>query len=102
VWFINQVVIFINLLTVKVSQKFLCHWSRHWGHFTMNNQTHLISNQLYDSVNACLCKAEALAIVAATADLEAYDPKVLNNYLWTLSDLVREARWLFEKTYHKL
>lgn len=54
--------------------------------------------QLYDCINACLCKAEALATAAATTDFEAYSDDTINNYLWTLSDLIREARWLYGKT----
>jgi hypothetical protein len=55
-------------------------------------------DQLFDAVNACLYKAEAIAMTAATTDFEAYTSEVINNYMWALSDLIREARWLFGKT----
>lgn len=57
----------------------------------LNNQ------QVFDALNACLCKAEALAITAATTDFEAYTPETFSNYLWALSDIIREAKWLHEQ-----
>jgi hypothetical protein len=57
------------------------------------------SNQLFEVVSACLCKAHALSTVAATTDFEAYDVDILNNYLWAISDLLRETRWLYGKIY---
>lgn len=62
----------------------------------------LNSQQLYDAISACLNKAEALAITAATTDFEAYGVDVISNYLWALSDTIREARWLYGKTTNNL
>jgi hypothetical protein len=55
------------------------------------------SQQLFDATSACLKKAEALSMVAASIDLEAYSPDIIGNYLWTVGDLVREASWLYQK-----
>jgi hypothetical protein len=55
-------------------------------------------NQLYDAINAYLCKAEALAAIAATIDFESYESEIINNLMWTVSDFIREARWLCGKT----
>lgn len=54
--------------------------------------------QLYDTISACLCKAEALATTAAATDFEAYSADTINHYLWAISDIIREARWLYDKT----
>lgn len=73
---------------------------------TLTNQTpngvyflnpELNSQQLYDAIHACLSKAEALATTAATTDFEAYGVDTISNYLWALSDAIREARWLYGK-----
>jgi hypothetical protein len=61
----------------------------------------LDSQQLYDATRASLCKAEALAAVAASVDLHMYEPETVSNYLWVLSDLVRESAWLFGKLLNK-
>jgi hypothetical protein len=61
----------------------------------------LNSQQLYDTINSCLSKAEALAITAATVDFESYEPDTINNYLWALSDIIREAKWLYGKIINK-
>jgi hypothetical protein len=53
------------------------------------------SEQLIQALRACLCKTEALALVAATTDIDSYDPKIINHYFWTISDLLREALHLF-------
>lgn len=50
--------------------------------------------QLFNAVNACLCKAEALALTAATTDFESYNPDTINNYLWALTDIIHEAKYL--------
>ena len=55
-------------------------------------------NQLFEATSACLCKAHALAAIAATTDFEAYDANIINNYLWAISDLIRETKWLHDKT----
>jgi hypothetical protein len=60
--------------------------------FQQSNQ-----NTLYDTLHAYLCKAEALAAVAVDVDFEIYDSEIVSNYLWALSDVVREARCLVEK-----
>jgi hypothetical protein len=54
-------------------------------------------SQLSSAINASLSKAEALALTAATMDFDGYDPDTINNYMWTLSDLIREIKWLYEK-----
>jgi hypothetical protein len=53
--------------------------------------------QLSSAISASLSKAEALALTAATIDFDGYDPDTINNYMWTLSDLIREIKWLYEK-----
>lgn len=65
-------------------------------------QTYLInpdlsSQQLYDATSACLCKAEALAQTASATDFETYTPDTIGNYLWALSDLIHEAKFLLVK-----
>lgn len=55
------------------------------------------SQQLFDAKNACLCKAEALAAMAAASDFDAYTSEIISNYLWALSDMIHEARWLHKK-----
>lgn len=67
------------------------------GVYLLNPQIN--QQQLYDAIAACLCKAEALAMTAAAVDFEAYTSDIISNYLWALSDIVREARYLYEKTY---
>ncbi len=62
----------------------------------------LNQQQLNDAISACLSKAEALAITAATTNFEAYTDEILTNYLWTLSDIIREAKWLYGKTTNKI
>jgi hypothetical protein len=57
----------------------------------------LNSQQLYDAINACLCKAEALAATAATTDFEAYESDTINSYMWALRDIIHEAKWLYNK-----
>lgn len=54
-------------------------------------------NQLSDAMSACLAKAEALAITASTMDFEAFTSEIISNYLFTLSDIIREAQFLYKK-----
>lgn len=54
-------------------------------------------NQLSDAMNACLAKAEALSVTASSIDFEAFTAEIINNYLLTLSDVIREARFLYKK-----
>lgn len=54
----------------------------------------LSQQQLSAAINRCLCQAEALAVIATMADTEAVGLDTINNYLWTLSDIVQEAKWL--------
>jgi hypothetical protein len=75
----------------------------------MNNQTNHFSNnlyqlnsdlkpqQLFDAVSACLSKAEALTSIATTIDMEIYTSEVVNNYLWALGDIIREAKCLHKE-----
>jgi hypothetical protein len=58
------------------------------------NATH---EQFTDALRACLCKMEALILVATTTDLDFYDSNIINNYLWIGCDLMREAKMLFER-----
>lgn len=58
-------------------------------------KTGLSHQQLSSSINRCLCQAEALSVVAALIDAEAVGLDTINNYLWTLSDIIQEARWLY-------
>ena len=55
------------------------------------------SQQLLSAIKERLCKAEALALVAAEIDFESCSPSVVENYVWAMMDLIRESRWLFEK-----
>src|SRR5262245_23677080 len=55
------------------------------------------TNQIAEAVSDHLCKAEALALIASSADLDTYPPEIISNYLWALSDIIREAGWLYEK-----
>ncbi|HSW93587.1 MAG TPA: hypothetical protein VLJ15_04440 [Gammaproteobacteria bacterium] len=54
-------------------------------------------NQLFEAVNASLCKAHAIAAIGAVADMDVYDADIVNNYLWALSDIIQEAKWLHGK-----
>jgi hypothetical protein len=63
--------------------------------YLLNSQTNL--QKIFDAANACLCKATALTGIAATISLEDYTPEIINNYLWALNDITREAKWLLEK-----
>ncbi len=56
----------------------------------------LSQQQLSSAINRCLCQAEALTIVATIIDAEAVGNDVINNFLWTLSDIVQETKWLYE------
>lgn len=58
-------------------------------------KTGLSQQQLSSAINRCLCQAEALAVIATIADAEAVGMDIINNYLWTLSDVVQEAKWLY-------
>jgi hypothetical protein len=53
--------------------------------------------QLLEAISACLSKAEALALTAATTDFESYEPETINNFMWALSDIIRETKWLYQK-----
>lgn len=55
------------------------------------------SHQFFETINACLCKAHALAAIATTIDLEAYSAEVFHDYLWALSDIIHEAKWLHDR-----
>lgn len=55
------------------------------------------AEQLFDAINARLHKAEALAVIAATIDFETYTSETIGNYLWALSDVIREVKWLHKK-----
>jgi predicted metal-dependent HD superfamily phosphohydrolase len=59
--------------------------------------TELNPQQITDAIDACLAKAEALAVTAATIDFDAYTTDIISNYLWAVSDIIREARWLCER-----
>ena len=52
--------------------------------------------QLSSAINRCLCQAEALAVIATIADAETVGVDTINNYLWALSDMIQETRWLYE------
>jgi hypothetical protein len=65
------------------------------GIYLLNPQSD--SQQLYDATSACLCKAQALAAIAASVDLDAYSSDIVSNYLWVLHDLIREGAWLFSE-----
>jgi hypothetical protein len=56
----------------------------------------LTHQQLSAAINRCLYQAEALAVIATLADAEAIKLDTMNNYLWALSDIVQEARCLYE------
>ncbi len=55
----------------------------------------LSQQELSAALNRCLCQAEALAIIATIIDTDAVGVDAVNNYLWTLSDIVQEAKWLY-------
>lgn len=51
--------------------------------------------QISTALNRCLCQAEALAVIATINDSETVGIDTMNHYLWILSDVVQEARWLY-------
>ena len=79
----------------------------------MNTQSHILPNNIYllkeglsqqqlsAAINRCLCQAEALAVMATIADAETVGLDTINHYLWTLSDLIQEARWLHSHLMNK-
>lgn len=52
---------------------------------------------LTNALSAYLGKAEALALIIATTDLQEYNLKTISDYLWALSDLIKEAKCLHDK-----
>ncbi len=54
----------------------------------------LSQQQLSAAINRCLCQAEALSVIATLADTETVGLDTINNYLWALSDMIQETRWL--------
>lgn len=52
---------------------------------------------LHEAISACLCKAQAIALVIATTNVDEYNTKTVNDYLWALSDLIRDAKCLYDK-----
>lgn len=61
----------------------------------------LSKQQLSSAISRCLCQSEALAIIATIIDIEAVDHDIINNYLWTLSDMTQETKWLYEYLLNK-
>ena len=73
----------------------------------MNGASHVLPNDIYllktglskqqlsAAINHCLCQAEALAVIATIIDAETIGLDTMNNYLWALSDMIQEARWLY-------
>jgi len=55
----------------------------------------LSQQQLLSAINRCLCQAEALAVIATIVDADAAGADIINNYLWTLSSIVQETKWLY-------
>lgn len=73
----------------------------------MNTENKYITNNLLTSQNldpkklsslisAYLSKDEALSGVAATMDFELFTPEIITNYLWSLNDMIREARKFYK------
>ncbi len=75
------------------------------SHVSPNNiyllKEELNYQQLSSAINRCLCQAEALAIIATIADAETVGVDTVNNYLWALSDMIQEVRWLYEHFINK-
>lgn len=63
-------------------------------YYLNNNVT---PNDLHEAINACLSKAQSLAAVMATVDTDEYKTKLINNYLWALSDIVYEIKFLYQQ-----
>lgn len=71
----------------------------------MNLHSHVFNNiyllkegvsreQIVASFSRCLGQAEALANIISIVDTEAVDVDTVNYYLWALSNMIQEARWL--------
>jgi len=56
-----------------------------------------VNPEILNNLNKFLCKAEALAAILEIADLETVATHVIDNYLWALSDYIREARQLYNR-----
>ncbi len=56
-----------------------------------------ISLEILNSLNKSLRKTEALTIILGITNLEILASDVIDNYLWALSDHVREVRQLYDK-----
>lgn len=69
--------------------------------FILNGVYHLnprfSTKQFSDLISMCLCKAEALALTGATIDFGNYHADIASNFLWAISDLITEAKWLQTK-----
>jgi len=52
-----------------------------------------------NQINERLLKAEALLQVALNSELHNEPAYILHDYLWTLNDLIAEARHLIERSY---
>lgn len=48
-----------------------------------------------NAIQSKLDKAEALSVVATLVDFNAVNDKILENYLWTLSEMIQEAKSLY-------
>ena len=55
------------------------------------------TTEISDRISICLAKAESLAHVAASIDFEAFTPESLDPFLYTLIEIIQEARWLYSK-----
>jgi hypothetical protein len=60
-------------------------------------QSQLTRQQLIAAIGKCLCKAEALATIATIVDFETQKSDIQSDYFWALSDVIHEAKWLYEK-----
>jgi hypothetical protein len=64
----------------------------------LNHQQVLI----HETIRECLIKAEAVARMALNENFFDCGPSVIHAYLWTLSDLVSEAKSLQEGALNEL
>ena len=56
----------------------------------------LSQQQLIAAINRSLCHAEALSLAASVINVESLGTDIMDNYLWALSEIIQEAKYLHD------
>jgi hypothetical protein len=62
---------------------------------------HLSSHHISQAIGMYLSKAQAMAVIATLIDVEGVKADVMESYLWTLSDILQEVKWLHDELMRK-